>query len=135
MVYVVGGHDEENNVLKSAFAYDVANDVWVSLPDMVRERDECKAVFCAGNNGFGTIKVVGGYRMEMQGRFERSAEEFDVATWWWDPVEEEFLDDATCPRTCVDGCELDRRMYMCMGDDVVALDGDTWQWWRMYLWI
>jgi len=37
------------------------------------------------------------------------------------------LDDATCPRTCVDGCESDRRMYMCKGNGVVALDGDTWQ--------
>lgn len=127
MVYVAGGHDEEKNALKSAFAYDVVNDMWIPLPDMARERDECKVVFCAKDNGSGTIKVVGGYRTEMQGRFERSAEEFDVATWRWGPVEEEFLDDATCPRTCVDGCDLERKMYMCKGDDVVALDGETWQ--------
>jgi hypothetical protein len=81
MVYVVGGHDEEKNALKSAFAYDVVNDMWILIPIMERERDECKVVFCARDNGSGTIKVVGGYCMEMQGRFERSAKEFDVATW------------------------------------------------------
>jgi len=79
MMYVAGGHNEEKNALKSAFAYDVVNDMWILLPNMARERDECKVVFCAGDNGFGTTKVVGGYCTEMQGRFERSAEEFDVA--------------------------------------------------------
>jgi len=104
MVYVAGGYDEKN-ALKSAFAYDVVNDVWIPLSGMARERDECKVVFCARNNVFGTIKVVGGYCTEMQGQFKRSVEEFDVATWKWGPIEEEFFDDATCPRTCVDGCE------------------------------
>jgi hypothetical protein len=127
MIYVVGGHDEEKNALRSAFVYDVVNDVWAQLPDMARERDECKAVFCRSVNGAGTIRVVGGYCTEMQGRFERSAEEFDVATWKWGPVEEEFLDDATCPRTCVDGCNVEGIMYMCQGDDVVSFEGDTWQ--------
>ncbi|XP_057450906.1 F-box/kelch-repeat protein At1g80440-like [Lotus japonicus] len=120
-VYVAGGHDEEKNALKSALAYDVANDEWVPLPDMARERDECKAVF---RGGAGKLRVVGGYCTEMQGRFERSAEEFDVDTWQWGPVEEEFLDCGTCPRTCLDGGDA---MYMCRGGDVVALQGNTWQ--------
>ncbi|XP_027342828.1 F-box/kelch-repeat protein At1g80440 [Abrus precatorius] len=122
-VYVAGGHDEEKNALRSAFAYDVERDVWVTLPDMARERDECKAVFRRG-----TLCVVGGYCTEMQGRFERSAEAFDVATWKWGPVEDEFLDDATCPRTCVDGGDAEEgRMYMCRGGDVVALHGNAWR--------
>lgn len=122
-VYVAGGHDEEKNALRSALAYDVANDAWVSLPDMARERDECKAVFRRGK-----VCVIGGYCTEMQGRFERSAEVFDVATWMWGPVEEEFLDVAACPRTCVDGGDaLEGGMYMCRGGDVVALKGDTWR--------
>ncbi|KAJ1404079.1 Kelch-type beta propeller [Sesbania bispinosa] len=123
-VYVAGGHDEEKNALKSAFAYDVARDVWVPMPDMARERDECKAVFRRGK-----LRVVGGYCTEMQGRFERSAEEFDVTTWQWGPVEEEFLDDAACPRTCVDGGDdaEEGKMYMCRGGDVVALQGNTWR--------
>ncbi|XP_004486716.1 F-box/kelch-repeat protein At1g80440-like [Cicer arietinum] len=127
MVYVAGGHDEEKNALKSAFAYDVANDVWIPLPDMSRERDECKAVFRRGNTGGGKVRIVGGYCTEMQGRFERSAEEFDVDTWKWGPVVEEFLDESTCPRTCVDGCDVEGRMYMCKGGDVVVLEGDTWK--------
>lgn len=126
-VYVAGGHDDEKNALRSAFAYDVASDVWVPLPDMARERDECKAVFRRGSGGGDTLCIVGGYCTEMQGRFERSAEEFDVATWKWGPVEEEFLDGATCPRTCVDGGDGDERLYMCSGSDVAALQGSTWQ--------
>ncbi|KAG4945023.1 hypothetical protein AAZX31_15G012900 [Glycine max] len=123
-VYVAGGHDEEKNALRSALAYDVAMDVWVPLPDMSRERDECKAVFRRG----GALCVVGGYCTEMQGRFERSAEVFDVAKWKWGPVEEEFLDAAACPRTCVDGADgAEGRMFMCRGGDVVALHGDTWR--------
>ncbi|KAK7325190.1 hypothetical protein VNO77_29345 [Canavalia gladiata] len=121
-VYVAGGHDEEKNALRSAFAYDVASNVWVPLPDMARERDECKAVFRRG-----TLCVVGGYCTEMQGRFERSAETFDFATWRWGPVEEEFLDDAACPRTCVDGGDPEGIMYMCRGGDVVALHGNKWR--------
>lgn len=120
-VYVAGGHSEEKNALKSASAYDVAADEWVPLPDMARERDECKAVFHGGK-----LRVIGGYRTEMQGRFERSAEAFDAATWRWEPVEEEFLDAATCPRTCVDGGDGDERLYMCgNGRDVMALR-DCW---------
>ena len=122
-VYVAGGHDDEKNALRSAIAYDVARDAWFPLPDMARERDECKAVLRDG-----ILLVVGGYSTEMQGRFERSAEAFDVATWTWGPVEEEFLDVATCPRTCVDGGDDEEgRMYMCRGGDVVTLKGDTWQ--------
>ncbi|KAK7271891.1 hypothetical protein RJT34_28150 [Clitoria ternatea] len=123
-VYVAGGHDEEKNALRSAFAYDVASDEWVPLPDMATERDECKAVFRHGR-----LCVVGGYCTEMQGRFGRSAEVFDVATWRWGPLEEEFLDDAACPRTCVDGGDDSegRVMLMCRGGDVVALQGETWR--------
>ena len=41
-LFVAGGHDEEKNALKSALVYDVEEDEWVSLPEMARERDECK---------------------------------------------------------------------------------------------
>ncbi|WCJ40665.1 Galactose oxidase/kelch repeat superfamily protein [Euphorbia peplus] len=119
MVFVVGGHDGEKNALKSGLAYDVAKDEWVSLPDMARERDECKAVFHRGK-----VHVIGGYCTQMQGRFEKSSEAFSVATWQWGDVEEEFLIDATCPRTCTGGSE---DVYICHGGYVVALWGDTWQ--------
>ncbi|KAL6334961.1 hypothetical protein AAG906_023766 [Vitis piasezkii] len=67
MVYVAGGHDGEKNALKSALVYDVARDEWAPLPDMARERDECKGIFHRGK-----FHVIGGYCTEMQGRFERS---------------------------------------------------------------
>ncbi|KAL6980978.1 hypothetical protein U1Q18_022614, partial [Sarracenia purpurea var. burkii] len=44
-VFVVGGHDEDKNALKSVISYVVAVDAWVPLLDMVRERDECKGIF------------------------------------------------------------------------------------------
>lgn len=119
---VAGGHDDEKNALRSALAYDVVVDEWVRLPDMAAERDECKAVFRRG-----VFTVVGGYTTEAQGRFGRSAELFDVATWRWGQVEERFLDCATCPRTLVDGGDEEGVVYMCCGGDLVAMKGDTWR--------
>ena len=75
--------------------------------------DECKAIFHCGK-----FHVIGGYSTEMQGRFERSAEAFDVATWRWDQVAENFLESAMCPRTCMDGD--DERIFMCRDGDVVV---------------
>ncbi|KAH7867457.1 hypothetical protein Vadar_033726 [Vaccinium darrowii] len=120
MVYVAGGHDHMKNALRSAIMYDVAKDEWVQMPDMARERDECKAVFHRGK-----FHVIGGYPTANQGRFQKDAESFDVAMWRWDQVEEEFLDAATCPRTCVDGG--DGRLYMCHERNVIAREGTTWQ--------
>ncbi|XP_016170980.1 F-box/kelch-repeat protein At1g80440 [Arachis ipaensis] len=119
-VYVAGGHDDEKNALKSVLAYDVARDAWAALPDMSRERDECKAIVRGGR-----LCIIGGYCTEMQGRFEKSSEEFDAATCQWSPVEEEFLDAGTCPRTCVDGG--DDELFICRDGEVVVLKRDTWQ--------
>ncbi|KAF5741700.1 hypothetical protein HS088_TW10G00704 [Tripterygium wilfordii] len=118
-VYIAGGHDDGKNALRSAMAYDVANGKWTPLPDMSRERDECKAAIHRGK-----LHVIGGYCTELQGQFERSVESFDFATWQWDNVQEDLLKDATCPRTCLYG---DDQLYMCHGGDVVALKGTTWQ--------
>ncbi|KAI9107370.1 hypothetical protein K1719_021407 [Acacia pycnantha] len=123
VVYIVSGHDDEKNALRSAFAYDVARDKWVTLPDMSRERDECKAVFHPPSKKF---QVIGGYCTLMQGHFERSVEAFDVAMCKGDPVDEEFLGSTTCPSTCVDGDD-GGRVYMCRGGDVVAITGNTWE--------
>ncbi|KAA8540433.1 hypothetical protein F0562_024648 [Nyssa sinensis] len=119
-VFVAGGHDDEKNALRSATAYDVATDKWVPLPDMARERDECKGIFRGGK-----FHVIGGYCTDRQGRFERSAEAFDVATWQWSQVEENFLETGTCPRTFTNGA--DGRIYMCREDNVVTVTGNTWQ--------
>ena len=120
MVFVAGGHDDQKNALRSAMAYDVAKDEWLSLPDMARERDECKAVFHLGK-----FHVIGGYHTEMQGQFESSAEAFDVSTWQWDPVHEDFLEASSCPRTCVSGD--DGVLYMCRAGEVAVLKDDTWK--------
>lgn len=123
-VYVAGGHSEDKTALTSAFVYDVANDKWTPLPDMAKERDECKAVFHSGK-----FRVIGGYCTDMQGRFEKTSEVFDVATWEWGPVKEMFLDAATCPRTCVyGGDDVDERVYRDgEGGEVTMKVGDTWR--------
>lgn len=119
-VLVAGGHDNTKNALKSAIMYDLDNDRWVLLPDMAEGRDECKAVFHRG-----MFHVIGGYHTETQGRFEKSAEAFDVVNWEWNQVEQNFLETATCPRTCVgDG---DGAWYMCLSDMVVARFDSSWQ--------
>ncbi|PSS07456.1 F-box/kelch-repeat protein [Actinidia chinensis var. chinensis] len=119
-VYIAGGHDKEKNALRSAMAYDVANDEWVQLPDMAMDRDECKGVFHGGK-----FHVIGGYNTEMQGQFGTSAEAFGIATWKWDLVNDDFLDTATCSSICSDGG--DGRLYMCRANEVVVLQGTTWK--------
>lgn len=121
LVVVAGGHDGEKNALRSALAYHVGRDQWLPLPDMARERDECKAVFHSGK-----FRVVGGYGTEMQGNFEGSSEEFDPAAWRWGPVREDLLAAGTCPTTCVDG-EGDDDLYMCRDGEVLALRGPAWR--------
>ncbi|CAA7403062.1 unnamed protein product [Spirodela intermedia] len=121
MVFVAGGHDEDKNALRSAMAYDVERDEWLPLPDMARERDECKGVFRRG--GF---HVVGGYCTEMQGRFGKSSEAFDVAAWRWGPVEEDALEAAACPRTCV--AWGDGRMYRCRVGNVAVMAEEKGAW-------
>ncbi|XP_050384734.1 F-box/kelch-repeat protein At1g80440-like [Argentina anserina] len=121
MVFIAGGHNDEKIALKSAIAYDVAKDEWIMLPDMEKERDECKTVFQHGK-----LHVIGGYCTEMQGRFERSAETFDTSTWQWNCVQEEFLQSNVCPRTCVIGS--DGLVYMCRdGNQVIKQTFGKWQ--------
>ncbi|KAK1579094.1 hypothetical protein Q3G72_035500 [Acer saccharum] len=125
MVYVAGGHDEDKNALRSAIAYDVEKDEWIQLPDMARQRDECKGIFHDGK-----FHVIGGYRTEMQGRFEKSrfeksAKMFDIAKSLWGDVQEDFLVVSTCPRTCTVGSDKD--FYTSHKGDVVALKHDKWQ--------
>lgn len=120
VVFVAGGHDEEKNALRSALAYDVAGDAWAPLPDMARERDECKGVFLRGR-----FHVIGGYATEHQGRFGKSAEAFEAATWRWGPAEEDALEAATCPRTGVAG--PGGRMYMCRLGHVAVREGRAWR--------
>lgn len=120
MVFVAGGHNGGKNALRSALAYDVTKDEWIPLPDMERERDECKAIFQRGK-----LHVIGGYCTEMQGRFERSAETFDTSSWRWDHVQEDFLPIDMCPRTCVDGD--DGAVYMCRDGNVIKQTFGMWQ--------
>lgn len=104
--------------------YDIAKDEWTMLPEMARERDECTGVFDAKG---GIFRVVGGYPTLMQGRFERSAEGFDVAEWRWRAVEEEAVPEAECSNTCVVGG--DGRIYACGGGKKVVSvkQGDEWR--------
>ncbi|THU52906.1 hypothetical protein C4D60_Mb10t08840 [Musa balbisiana] len=121
MVFVAGGHDERKNALRSTLAYDVAADAWVRLPDMARERDECRGLFARG-----AFRVLGGFPTAAQAQFSRTAEAFDVAAWRWGDVEEGKLAEAGYQRTCV--VSGDGRMCMCrQGEEkmeVLLEDGD-----------
>ncbi|CAN8312266.1 unnamed protein product [Cochlearia groenlandica] len=121
-VFVAGGHDEDKNAMTSAIMYDVAEDKWVLLPDMARERDECTAIFKSGK-----FHVIGGYATVEQGQFSKTAESFDVATWRWSPVENEFLSHGmtTWQPVCVSGENGD--MYACCGGDLTVMRDDTWR--------
>ncbi|KAF8648395.1 hypothetical protein HU200_064983 [Digitaria exilis] len=129
-VYVAGGHDEEKNALRSAMAYDPDADAWAQLPDMAEERDEPRGLCVAG----GRFLVVGGYTTQEQGRFVGSAEAFDPATNAWEPVQEGFLDDGVCPRTCcvapAPETKTTERMYMIRDGHLVARDGAGNAQWR-----
>ncbi|KAI3857977.1 hypothetical protein MKW92_045545 [Papaver armeniacum] len=109
MVYIAGGHDQEKNTLRSALAYDVLGDVWFSLPDMARPRDESKGLLSAGK-----FHVIGGYETEMQGDFDKSAEIFDVNTWKWDWDEKDILETDVCHKTCV--FDHQGNLYKCDSD-------------------
>ncbi|KAK4750349.1 hypothetical protein SAY87_027798 [Trapa incisa] len=121
-LFVAGGHDTDKNALRSALAYDVRGDRWVPVPDMAIERDECRVAFPGGE-----FVVVSGYTTDAQGKFERSVEAFDVATWSWRPVEENILDNHTSPRDCVEGGPGDDSLYGLRksAGDVAALRGSA----------
>ncbi|KAI3968602.1 hypothetical protein MKW92_028132 [Papaver armeniacum] len=104
-VYVAGGRDNENDALRSALAYDV---------------DECKGLYHGGE-----FHVIGGYQTEMKGKFEFSAEIFDVGSWKWDFVGEDKLEVFMSSRTCVFDSVGD--LYKCSSSYLWRLEGSTWQ--------
>lgn len=121
-VFVAGGHDEDKNAMASALVYDVAQDRWAFLPDMVRERDECTAIFHAGK-----FHVIGGYATEEQGQFSETAELFDVTTWRWDLQANDFLSSEMTmwPPICAAGENGER--YVCCRRDLMVKRDDTWE--------
>ncbi|KAL3719833.1 hypothetical protein ACJRO7_004764 [Eucalyptus globulus] len=64
-IYMVGGHNEGKNALRSTWAYDVGRGEWAELPLMSHGRDKCEGR---------SFWVVSGYGTEDQGRFEGSTE-------------------------------------------------------------
>ncbi|KFK42435.1 hypothetical protein AALP_AA2G256200 [Arabis alpina] len=120
-VLVAGGHDEEKQALTSAMVYDVAEDKWTFLPDLARERDECKAIFHAGR-----FHVIGGYATEEQGQFSKTAESFEVSTWRWGPLTEDFFDSGDTVSTPVCAAGDNGELYACWRGDVMAMRDDTW---------
>lgn len=94
-IFVAGGHDESKNALNSAWAYDVRRNEWDELSPMSEERDECEGIVI-GNDFW----VVSGYSTERQGRFQGSAECYELGTSQWRRVEEAWEVDR-CPRACV----------------------------------
>ncbi|KAF5200611.1 F-box/kelch-repeat protein [Thalictrum thalictroides] len=120
IVLVAGGHDEEKNALRSALLYDVIKDEWISLPDMAKERDECKAIFHAGK-----FHVISGYSTEMQGKFQNDAEVFDTATSSWCHVDNNFHQtDEICPPMVVN---RKGEMFRCCAGSVEIWEASMWK--------
>ncbi|KAF6172940.1 hypothetical protein GIB67_035494 [Kingdonia uniflora] len=120
-VFVAGGHDQDKNALSSALAYNVAEDKWVHIADMEKQRDECTGIFTSGK-----FYVIGGYSSDMQGRFMKSAEAFDAVTCTWDQVNDDFMETGTCPKTCA--ATENGAMYRCSSGNVEVLDnGNPWR--------
>ncbi|KAI3867779.1 hypothetical protein MKX03_013555 [Papaver bracteatum] len=94
-IFIAGGHDESKNALKTAWTYDLRNDEWNELAQLSEERDECEGIVI-GNEFW----VVSGYGTEHQGRFEASAECYQLGTGEWKRVEEAWT-VGKCPRACV----------------------------------
>ncbi|XP_074275962.1 F-box/kelch-repeat protein At1g80440-like [Silene latifolia] len=125
MVIVAGGHDEDKNALKSAMMYDVDKDEWTLLPDMARERDECKAIFHCGK-----FHVISGYSTDTQGCFERTAEVFDTSTWQWGPIIEDFAVVSANPNPSSYVASQDGNVYACVDEhsgDIAVRVGDSWK--------
>ena len=96
-VYVAGGHDENKNALSSAWCYDLESDEWTELARMSQERDECEGLAVRGE-----FWVVSGYRTEGQGRFEGSAEVYEIDGGMWRRVEGAWQ-EGRCPLGSVVG--------------------------------
>ncbi|AET04184.1 putative F-box domain, galactose oxidase, beta-propeller [Medicago truncatula] len=95
-VFVAGGHDENKNALKTAWAYDPKIDEWTMLAPMSQDRDECEGTVVGGE-----FWVVSGYATESQGMFDDSAEVLDIGSGQWRRVEGVW-EAGRCPRSCVD---------------------------------
>ncbi|KAI3521633.1 hypothetical protein L1887_11104 [Cichorium endivia] len=119
-VFVAGGHDLHKNALTSAWTYNVATDNWSKLPDMAKERDECKVLFHIGK-----FHVMSGYPTDMQGGFYQSVEIFDMSAREWTESNDMFSHTIKSPKLCVEG--TNGKMYTRHTNDVLVLEDDKWQ--------
>ncbi|KAG6787578.1 hypothetical protein POTOM_003619 [Populus tomentosa] len=102
-IYVVGGHDENKNALKTGWVYDLSKDEWTELNEMSQERDECEGVVIGDE-----FWAVSGYRTDNQGEFEESAEVYEFRSGQWRRVKEAWI-PGRCPRSSV-GAGKDGRL-------------------------
>jgi hypothetical protein len=94
-VYVVGGHDENKNALRTGWVYDLSKDEWTELAQMSQERDECEGVVIGDE-----FWVVSGYGTDNQGAFEGNAEVYEFGSGQWRQVKKAWI-PGRCPRSCV----------------------------------
>ncbi|XP_078436384.1 F-box/kelch-repeat protein At2g44130-like [Wolffia australiana] len=97
-VFVAGGHDEEKNARRTAWAYSVGDDEWKEMAEMAEERDECEAVVVGGE-----VWVVGGYVSEEQGAFRGAAQVYSRERKEWRVVEGVWEEGKSCRGSVVVG--------------------------------
>lgn len=117
-ILVAGGHDHNKNALRKAEMYDVATDMWESLPDMTLERDECKAACLNGK-----LTVVSGFSTESQGQFLASAESFDPVEKKWEMVDKFW--PAGRPPSCI--VRFGGQLYALLDGNLVRYKGSGWE--------
>ncbi|OWM66130.1 F-box/kelch-repeat protein At1g80440-like [Punica granatum] len=122
IVYVAGGECMDS-LLKSAMAYDVKKDEWITMPDMPIEREDCWAGFHSGK-----FHIIGGYDNCRSDRIARSEVTFDPVAWCWEPAQEICLEFSMDTATkCVGERNADESFYTCLGRDVIAHKDSAWQ--------
>ncbi|KAL5730683.1 hypothetical protein ACHQM5_003479 [Ranunculus cassubicifolius] len=119
MVFVAGGHDDDNIALSSAMAYDVIKDEWIALPDMPKHLDECKAIFNRSQ-----FHVIGGYRRDDTEKLEMHVVKYDTITGKWCQMDDDLLHKGMCSRNCV--ADKEGRLFRCSAGCVAVFDGFKW---------
>ncbi|KAJ6944708.1 hypothetical protein NC652_009915 [Populus alba x Populus x berolinensis] len=115
-VYVVGGHDENKNALRTGWVYDLSKDEWTELTQMNQERDECEGVVIGDE-----FWVVSGYGTDNQGAFEGDAEVYEFGSGQWRQVKKAWI-PGRCPRSCV-GVGKDGRLMSWADLDPMVRSG------------
>jgi hypothetical protein len=124
LLYVAGGHNGDEDFLRSAAVYNVSEDEWKLLPEMSQERDKCYGAFIHGK-----FFVISGYSTESGDRFDLSAEVYDPETGAWTTLENMWtVGEGKGPQSCVAASSSGRLYSFQKQQGVMEYDSDENVW-------